>query len=218
MDAKMSNLTVCIDFNSIETYLSLASTLELKKIMTEEINWLPIAGGMKKFSNKKNLNNTEPDTELERFKSRRQAARDRYMLMNRCRYAQLLGLSAEDAERHFNSNTAAIGLLWVKKIDSTRIPTYLEAVFLGHYRHHQSVENEDIIVDLLKKAGIESKGFSEFLAAEGVDLMASIQDELAESGVFSSPAYILNAERFQGREHLPLIRWYLRGQDGLPPV
>ena len=39
-----------------------------------------------------------------------------------------------------------------------------------------------------------------------------------ERGLARAPTTLIDAEVFVGRQHLPMIRWILAGQDGPPPI
>ncbi len=45
-----------------------------------------------------------------------------------------------------------------------------------------------------------------------------LQLDLRQAGVFSVPAYLIDADIFMGRQHLPMIRWILSDRRGEPPI
>ncbi len=77
------------------------------------------------------------------------------------------------------------------------------------------MEDVSLIRDLLAQVHLSTTGFNDFVATNN---LRKIQEELLESGIFDSPAYHYEGERFQGRQHLPLLRWLMGGRQGAPPV
>lgn len=209
-------LTVCIDFKNIESYLALAPTLEMQATCGAAINWLPLTSGFKGLSNENRMPGTA-DT-FEDFRVRRQRVRDNYTEMNHLRYAKLLDLTGQDILRSCDSTMASLGLMWLKKTHEPLVVDYIRDVFEAFFRHHLDIEKYSVISRLLGSVGGEVTGFDRFVEVEGKTLLDIVQQELSETGVFTAPAYIIDGEKFLGRQHLPLIEWYLSGQQGAAPV
>ena len=65
---------------------------------------------------------------------------------------------------------------------------------------------------------IDPDGFAEFAEGPGEVRLEEVENELAEAMIYAGPAYIVEGESFIGRQHFPLMRWLLGGQQGTPPV
>ena len=216
LSGSASEILVCVDFNSIESWLALAPTLKLVQKYGAMIDWVPLTAGMKRLSNENHL--PDKDKGFEDYKRRRYAARQAYTQLNQQRYAALLNLSEEDLSRQHDTRLAAIGLLWLKHQCREKSVSYIQSVFEVHFRLHGDIEDESVIDQLLGQAGAETGGFGSFVEGEGKRELESVQDWLADAGLFSAPAYLYLGERYHGREHLPLIAWYLGHKEGEPPV
>lgn len=210
------DLTVCMDFKNIESYLALAPTVEMQSACGATINWLPLTSGFKGLSNESRMPDTTDTSED--FRIRRQRVRDHYTQMNHLRYAKLLDLTGEDIQRNCDSTMASLGLMWLKQTDESLVVDYIREVFEAFFRRHLDIEKYSVISQLLESVGGEVTGFDRFVEVEGKTLLDTVQQELSETGVFTAPAYIIDGEKFLGRQHLPLIEWYLRGQQGTAPV
>ena len=46
----------------------------------------------------------------------------------------------------------------------------------------------------------------------------SLRTVLEAEGVFNAPMYLVEGQTFQGREHLPMIRWLLSGEQEPVPI
>ena len=46
----------------------------------------------------------------------------------------------------------------------------------------------------------------------------TVRATLEAEGVFSVPMYLVEGQVFQGREHLPMIRWLLAGERESVPI
>ena len=67
-------------------------------------------------------------------------------------------------------------------------------------------------------AGGGSTGFGSFLDQQAGAELARAADEVRALGANDVPAYVVGGELYIGRAHLPVIRWWLDGQQGGPPV
>ena len=46
----------------------------------------------------------------------------------------------------------------------------------------------------------------------------SLRTSLEAEGVFNAPMYLVEGQTFQGREHLPMIRWLLSAEQEPVPI
>ncbi len=207
-----SGLTLCVDFNSLTTYLALTETRRLVDDMQVEVHFLPLVRAPHRFSIP--INNDDP---LAGYKARRARARKMFADRELQRNCERLGISVDQGGIAFDPTHAAVGLLWLKQIQANaeNYWHYTEAVFSAAFRGQKPMEDVSLIRDLLAQVHLSTTGFSDFVATNN---LRRIQEELLESGIFDSPAYHYEGERFQGRQHLPLLRWLMGGRQGPPPV
>lgn len=209
-------LTVYIDFKSPDAYLALDPTLALQLATGVQIDWLPFSTELTQDSSHQSRPAT--DDGFEDFKLRRQRVKDNYTLKNKVRYAQLLDLSEEDIHRSCDSTMASMGLLWLKDDSQTLVVKYIRGVFEMFFRAHRNIGSFQVVNDVINAIGADTWGFDRFVANEGRRMFEKIQQQVSELGLYATPAYVFKGERFQGREHIPLIKWYLSGRKGAPPV
>ncbi len=206
-------LTVHIDFSGIDGFLCLAPTFKLIDELGIEVQWLPVSGIMNRVSGKQPEESAfDP---LAEYKERRRKARFAFETRELQRNCERLGISEAQGTRTFDATCAHLGLLYLlsKNIDPR---DYIEAVYHAVYVEDQNLEGEDAVSALLNSLGVEP-GFSTYLET-GKEELEQLQQKLLDQGVFNSPAYLLDDQLFQGRQHLPLIRWHLEGGAGPAPV
>ncbi len=208
-------LTVCVDFRTLGGFLAVEPTRTLGEELGVTIDWLPLTAGVENYQGGTAGENA--DDPLAEYKVRRRRARERYFHREMERNCERLGISAERGSRTFDSGLAATGLLWVRKCGAN--PTgYVREVFELAFKRALSVEEPRNIEKVLEGCGVPRNGFAEYCESTGGAELESLQKLLADEGVFKSPGYLYKGERFLGREHLPLLRWYLGGREGPPPV
>ena len=108
----------------------------------------------------------------------------------------------------------------------------------GWRRREFDAEDIDSVERVLADVGANIDGFKDYAAGPGLQANAQFQSDAFESGIYGVPTYVLAnkvlpnqglpdevlpsedkgvPQKFFGREHLPLIRWYLQGQVGGRP-
>ncbi len=209
-------MEVYINFGGLPSWLAISP---LKRIAAEtdvEIDWQPMLGNL---GNVVSSNNKDGEVDpLAEYKARRAKARSKAKARELERMCETLEIDAELGRRSIEPTCLALGLLWVKRqSDSSGQQTYVETAFEQTYREAADVESIEGVSSVLTKSGIETDGFSDFAASERASLEASRETTL-EKSVLNAPAFILDEEVFNGREHLPLIEWILKGREGTPPV
>ncbi len=208
-------LTLFIDFNCLPTYLAVDGVCRLLDETGVEERWVPLVKLPGNTS--RGTGATDP---LAAYKDRRAGAKRRFAERELQRNCERMGISREQGARDIDSSTAALGLLWLHEIQAKRdqFRAYVKSVFLAVYRKPESVEDLDTVVKKLDQCGVVTDGFREASVDEYLAKLQAVQEEIAELGIFESPAYIYEGECFQGRQHLPLLGWLMSGRNGLPPV
>lgn len=190
-------LVIAIDVGDLGSYVALEPTLSMAARSVVDVTWLPLFGGLARLSARQpQAQQVDP---LAAYKARRQVARDKWAQRELERNCARLGIDVSRGGRRFDSSLAGIGLLFVRD-QGEDVVEYLRRVFKLAWDEAGAVEDVAVLGELF-----QAKGFAEFAAGEGLQQFEAIQQELLEAGVFSSPAYVVNGEVFQGRQHLPLV-------------
>lgn len=209
-------MQVYINFAGLPSWLAIRP---LKKIVSETdlaIDWHPMLGNLGNVAST-NLKAGEQDP-LAEYKARRALARSRAKAREHERMCETLGIDPDLGGRKIDPTMLALGLLWVKQqADSDARFRFVESAFEQTYRESADVESATGVGALLQALSINSEGFDDFCRSEAEALEASRETTL-EKSVLNAPAFILDDEVFNGREHLPLIEWILQGRQGTPPV
>jgi len=208
-----NGLTLLVDFNSLPTYLALGEMRQMVDEVNVQVNWFPLVKEPGSFL----VGTAAADDPIAEYKARRSKAKKQFAHRELQRNCERLGISSERGEREIDSTSAALGLLWLHKIQvkPESLWLYVESVFSSVFREPEAIEELGIIEKKLDQCAVVTEGFAEF----GVDnYLLEVQKEILEAGLFDSPAYIYEGECFQGRQHLPLLRWLVSGREGPPPV
>lgn len=205
-----ADLTVCIDAANLSGYLALAPTLHLLEAHDVRPAWLPMVSPLARLSSKRP--NEPMEDPLAAYKARRAEARRKWAESELARDCARLGITPQQGARHFDGTHAAIGLMFVTE-QGGDAAAYLERVYECAFRQSGNVADIEVIGDL-----VDDRRFFAYAHSTGRHELEALQGKLLDAGVFSSPAYVYKGEVFQGRQHLPLIAWYLGGSRGTPPV
>lgn len=209
-------ITTYLQFGDLASYLMLEPLKQLQADIGVDIGFVPMLSTLGDVSGS-NVKQGDEDP-LATYKARRKEARRRAANRERERQCGMLGLSVEQGCRNINPLALSLGLAWANHLaDSAAIWRFVEIAFRKTFHDMADVESFDGVERLLEQAGIPVDRFSEAFMAEAGSLQDS-QDDLLEKGILSSPTFEVDGEVFQGREHLPLIRWLLSGREGPPPV
>ncbi len=206
-------LTIHINFSDLDGFLSLKPTFSLLDDLNIDALWLPISSVMQRLSD------VQPEAKasdpLAAYKAKRRTARYQFEVRELHRNCSTLGISETQGQRRFDATNAHIGLLFLEAINiNPRL--YIEAVYDAVFVRDQDLEDRSSVSLLLATLGVEA-GFTEFLI-NGRDRLEELQQKLLQEGIFGCPAYVLEGNRYHGRQHLPLIRWHLGGREGVAPV
>lgn len=204
-----NKLTVCIDCGNLSGYLALAPTRAILDELDLEVGWLPMTSPLQKLSSQQP---DEPKVDpLAVYKARRALAREKWAHSELERDCERLGISIRNGARQFESSLAGIGLMFVSEQRGGDVGAYLEQVYRRAFQDGADIEKLDEIVSL-----VGDETFRTYAQTSGRKALDVLQDQLLEAGVFSSPAYVLDGEVFQGRQHLNLIASYLRRDSRRP--
>jgi 2-hydroxychromene-2-carboxylate isomerase len=200
----MRSLTAYVDLKSPYAYLAIAPARALCAGHGVAIDWLPYVLDIPSYLGSARL---DPGTGrvVESQRTDSQWRKVRYAYMDVRRQANRAGLVIRGTQKIWNTELAAIALLYARERAPTRVEAFLDATFAPFWRRELDAERRDVLEAKLREAGIEAGGFAAFAASEGPKQLAATMSEAHARGVFGVPTLVWNGELFWGREHLALL-------------
>jgi 2-hydroxychromene-2-carboxylate isomerase len=208
-------LTVYIDFKSPYAYLAIEPTRLLAQELDIVVDWLPFVLDIPSYLGSAKLN--QAGEVARQSRSPDQWSKVKYAYYDCRRYANLRGITIRGTVKIWDTNLAALGMLWAKQQGDEILSSYVDGIYAPFWNRELDVEDSLVIERVLADAGAEVSGFSEFCREDGLQKNEMIQRNAFDHGVFGVPTYVLGDEIFFGREQLPRIRWLLQGADGAAP-
>ncbi len=208
-------LEVYIDYKSPYAFIAKDPTYALEEEFGIEIDWFPLTLNIGSFLGTAKTDNTGKVVESNRSASQWMAVK--YAYMDARRYANLRSLTLKGPQKIWDSSLAAIGLLWAKQQGREELKRYTDMTFERFWKRELDIEDQRVISGLLKEAGVELAGFSDYLQGEGRQYHDQLQDTILDLGYFGVPTYVIDGQAYFGREHLPRVRWHLSGKEGSLP-
>ena len=190
------------DFTSVDCWLAFAPTCRLADELQVPVNWLPMCVPAKVVPEAK---------ESESVSERHARVRAEYMALENAGYAERLGVPLKRSGAGVDSWLAAAATISASERGVGR--EFVERVFRGFWEAQLDIENAAAITGILDELG--AVGFD---LDDGSRRLEELREELAERGVFGIPTYLVEGQMFMGRQHLPMIRWLLTGQEGPGPL
>ena len=190
------------DFTSVDCWLAFAPTCRLADELQVPVNWLPMCVPAKVVPEAK---------ESESVSERHARVRAEYMASENAGYAERLGVPLKRSGAGVDSWLAAAATISATERGVGR--EFVERVFRGFWEAQLDIENAAAVTGILDELG--AAGFD---LDDGSRRLEELREELAERGVFGIPTYLVEGQMFMGRQHLPMIRWLLTGQEGPGPL
>jgi 2-hydroxychromene-2-carboxylate isomerase len=208
-------LIAYLDYKSTYAYLAKDVTYALADELGIEIDWRPFTLDIPSYLGSARLDTSGRVVENQR--SGGQWNRVRYAYRDGRRYGAPRGLVVRGTTKTWDSSLAGIGMLWAKAQGKAILRAYTDLVYDRFWKRELDIEDAGVIERVLREAGAPTADFRAYAAGPGRALHDEIQQAAFDAGIFGVPTYILEGERFFGREHLPRIRWMLTGRHGPPP-
>jgi 2-hydroxychromene-2-carboxylate isomerase len=208
-------LTIYIDFKSPYAYLAVEPTRHLARELGISINWQPIVLDIPSYMGSATLDKSGAVARQSR--SETQWGWVKYTYYDCRRYANLRGMTVRGTVKIWDTNLAAIGMLWAGQQGEEILQRYVDLVYVPFWKRELDVESIDVVQATLDAAGATVEGFDAFAGGEGAEQNRQIQESAFERGIFGVPSYTLGDDIYFGREHLPHIRWRLQGCRGPAP-
>lgn len=208
-------LTVYIDFKSPYAFLAVEPTRQLALELGIDVDWRPFVLDIPSYLGSARLDASGRVASQSR--SENQWSKVKYAYYDCRRYANLRGLTLRGTEKIWDTRLAAIGMLWAKARGDAILQRYIDGIYLPFWRRELDVEDSAVIRRVLAESGADVAGFDSFIDGAGAAENDLLQTRAFDAGVFGVPTYVVENERFFGREHLPRIRWLLSGCHGPAP-
>lgn len=194
------------DFTSVDSWLAFGPTCRLADELQVPVNWLPMCVPAKAVPAKA----PEPK-ENESVSERHARVRAEYMASENARYAERLGVPLKRSGAGVDASLAAAACIWATEQGVGR--EFAERAFGGFWEGQLDIEDAAAVTGILEDLG--APGFD---LDDGAGRLEKLREELEERGVFGIPTYVVEGQMFMGRQHLPMIRWLLTGQQGPGPL
>jgi 2-hydroxychromene-2-carboxylate isomerase len=210
-----ASLIVYIDYKSPYAYLAVDPTIAMADELGIEVDWRPFTLDIPSYLGSAKLNKEGKVVEQNRSAGQWTAVKHAYHDVRR--YGSLRGAIVRGTVKIWDSSLAGIGMLWAKAQGKAILLSYIHRVYEPFWKRELDIEDVAVIERILGEAGAQTRGFREYASGEGRALHDMIQTRAFDAGIFGVPTYLVDGERFFGREHLPRIRWILTGRKGAPP-
>jgi hypothetical protein len=201
-----STLTVTLDVRHPFCFLALGPALSLANECGFEINWLPRAA--------EPLRPPKPTAEHDDRGIRHRHHRAQMVGREIAVYAEAQSLTIKDPYR--NGSADALHMAWLY-VRNTK-PDVFEALLVKSFRRYWSLELDVSDVNAAAKLVTEFAGdareYKSWASTEGPTALCQVGAELDAVGAVTAPTYLACGQVFQGRQHLPMIRWLLDGEIG----
>ncbi len=208
-------LIVYLDFKSPYAYLAWQPTVQLARELGIAVDWRPFVLDIPSYLGSAKLGKSGQVAQQNR--SEEQWSEVKYAYYDCRRYANLRRLTVRGTVKIWDTNLAAIGLLWAKRQGDAVLERYIGAVYEPFWKRRLDVEDGAVIRSVLQQAGAATAGFEEYAQTDGAAENSALQHAAFDAGIFGVPSYVVNGKLYFGREHLPRIRWHLSAEPGPAP-
>ncbi|MDZ7684685.1 MAG: hypothetical protein U5O39_06480 [Gammaproteobacteria bacterium] len=203
----MSSITICLSLGQFASFCAFAPALTFIDDFGLDVDWRALPPSPRPVTPA-----PLPDDPLAEYEERRKQARDQWARREFERDCERLGLDVDRTPRSVDATAGDAGLQFVADHGGD-VRRYAEGAFHRAFVEGRALAAPRDISDL-----VDASGFEVWVEREGQARLAAVESELGEAGVFAAPAFILEGEVFQGRQHFPLMRWIVSGREGPPPV
>ena len=208
-------LIVYVDFKSPYAYLAIEPTRELAQRLGIAVDWRPFVLDIPSFLGSAKLG--RGGRVVEQNRTQEQWSGVKYAYFDCRRYANLRGVTVRGTVKIWNTELAAIGMLWAKAQGDAVLDRYLDAVFEPFWKRALDVEDVAVIRQVLAAAGADLAGFDDYVNGDGRTENAALQEAAFAAGIFGVPTFVVAGQIYFGREHLPRVAWHLSGEIGPAP-
>ena len=204
-------LVAYFDFKSANSRLALGPTLALMDEVGATVDWRPLS-----FQPKR-LKSGPADASRSAVHVR---VRAEYRRREQALYARNQGIELIHPPADWDGFTANAGLLWLRRqgAEASQCRAYVTQVFADLWAGRMDSADAKATTVAIAAAGGEGAEFGAYLAGPAQAELDAVFAEARALGANDTPAFVVGGELYIGRQHLPVIRWWLTGQAGEPPV
>jgi 2-hydroxychromene-2-carboxylate isomerase len=208
-------LIAYLDFKSPYAYLAVEPTRAMALKLGIQVDWRPLVLDIPSFLGSARLDRSGKVVEQKR--SAEQWSGVKYSYFDCRRYASERGITVRGTVKIWNTNLAAIGMLWAQQQGDEILDRYVDGIYEPFWKRELDVEDLDVVHGVLQQAGANLLGFAEYVETQGRQDNETLQAEAFAAGLFGVPSYVVADQIYFGREHLPRIAWHLAGEPGTAP-
>lgn len=208
-------LIVYIDLKSPFAFVATDYTYALQDELGLEFDWRPLTLDIPSYLGSARLDDKGKVAESNR--SAEQWTQVRYAYRDARRYANIMDYTLRGTEKIWDTSLAHIGMLWAKRQGADVQRRFIRTAYERFWRRELDAERLEVIAGVLAEAGASVDGFESFATGDGRTEHDAMQAKIFDAGIFGVPGYIVDGEYYFGREHLPRVRWQLRGKPGPAP-
>ena len=140
--------------------------------------------------------------------------RSDYVQRDTVRSAAYFGLPFRNpTQQGLHTELAARGFSWLNDRNPEQARAWAQAVFRAYFVDDLNIATLDVLRELATAAGIDADELSAAINDGASRQRLKAENDMAEArGVFGSPFFIVEGERFWGNDRLPqLERWLAQG-------
>ena len=206
---KNNSIDIYIDFKSPYAYLAVEPSILFSQENKLNINWLPYVLEIPDYLGSAKVD--DHGNVLESNRNDHQWRRVKYSYMDCRRYANIRNITVRGPQKIWNTRLISIALLWTKINNDDQTESFINYVFLNFWKRELDIENIDVVINILKKIGINYNEFEEWSIDYGKKELDLVINKAHINGVFGVPSYVIKNELFWGREQLSMIKARLNG-------
>ena len=204
-------LVAYIDFKSANCRLALGPTLELADAVGAAVDWRPF------HVQPKRSKTGAADASRSAVHAR---VRADYRRREQALYARNQGIELIHPPLEGDGFAANAGLLWLRRqgAEAGQCRAYVTQVFEEVWAGRMDPADAQATAAAIAAAEGDGTGFGAYLTGSAQGELDAVVAEARALGANDTPAFVVGGELYIGRQHLPVIRWWLTGQVGEPPV
>jgi len=208
-------LIVYFDFKSPYAYLAVEPTRELEQELGMVFDWRPFVLDIPSYLGSAKLDKSGKVAQQKRTAG--QWSGVKYAYYDCRRYASLRGMVVRGTTKIWDTRAVATAMLWAREHDRRMVDQFIDRVCLPFWKREFDPEDMAAVAGIVDAVGGDGKRFSDWAGDEGFALNDRLQSEAFEAGIYGVPTYVVDGEKYFGREHLPRLRWQLTGKEGPAP-
>ena len=194
-------IRLAFDFTSPQCYFALQPTFDLAEELSVSLLLLP-------YQVKQREVRVESGSET--IGERHMRVRDEYGRMDDARYAELLGLPLKGNTATDSTNA----LVLTQSLNPEVRNRFVRRIFHEFWNGSIELSDWSALSRIVQGMGETDINRHDLTTAQ----LLKTREALEREGVANVPTYLVGDEVFQGRQHLPMIRWLLNGRRGRLPL